>query len=289
MRLFDKFFSTNEYFTIALRNKSDSFENQEWKFFMLANKNRWFADPMIAEDNGKAYLFFEATEGMHGHIEVAEILENCSHGSFTRILSGEGHYSYPFVFDWDRVWYMIPESSGCSEVCLYKSTNFPYDWEKICDLLNKKAVDTTVLEYENKLFLLTYIVNGINEIVIPKAYELDLNNRKIVRELRWIEPNGLRSRGAGPIFSIENKKYRPAQINREHAYGDGIVIYEIKRCDSCYEEKEQREMSMVTTKIKGKIITGMHTYTSSNHFEAIDVRVRDIDYFKSIKRLFKIQ
>lgn len=285
MKISQRLFLSNEYFTIALRFKNDPYKDQKWRFFLNANKNRWFADPMIAVHNGKSYLFYEATEGMHGHIEVAEILDDCSLGECRVILSDNYHYSYPFVFCYNDEWYMIPESSDRSKVCLYKAVDFPYDWENVSVLLNEKAVDTTVFEFNGKYFMLTYMINGVNEIVIPKAYELDLENRRITRELKWEEPNGLCTRGAGPLYYIENRLYRPAQMNREHRYGDGIVIYEINQCDSCFSETKISEMRSISSKLKGRVITGMHTYTVSSDYEAVDIRIRDIDVLKIPKKI----
>ena len=73
MNLLHKLFSSNEYFTIALRHRGKNPKNTGWIFPLHAEKERWFADPMIAEYKGKSYLFYEATDNMHGHIEVAEI------------------------------------------------------------------------------------------------------------------------------------------------------------------------------------------------------------------------
>lgn len=287
MKFLNKLFSSNEYFTIALRPKKNYTERRGWFFPLRAEKKRWFADPMIAEYKGKAYLFYEATDEMHGHIEVAEIQDDCVLGTIKTIFSDEFHYSYPFVFCFENEWYMIPETSDRSEVCLYRAMNFPYEWKKTSVLLRCKAVDTTVFEYERKHILLTYIINGANEKVIPRAYELDIKNHKIVKELDWKKYNGLRVRGAGPVFTLRERLFRPAQINREDRYGDGIAIYEIKQCGSKYSEELHTEMDMVTSKIRGKVATGMHTYTVSEHYEAIDIRVRDIDLLKPIKRILK--
>lgn len=283
-KLFNKLFLTKQYFTIGIRKKGS---NNPYNF-LSASFDKWFADPMIAEYNSETYLFYESVSKDHGQIEVMKINDDCSIGKPVVILSGNSHYSYPFVFQYNNKWYMIPETSDVGKVCLYKANSFPYEWELIDVLLNEKAVDTTVFKFKNKFFLLTYLINLENEIVIPKAYELDLKSKSIVRELKWNNPNKLEVRGAGPVFSSNNVLYRPAQINKITSYGEGVMIYKIDNCSETYEEKEIYRYSTPKQKFKGKVITGMHTYTVSDNYEAIDVRLRDIDLFKMPKRIINI-
>ena len=281
--LYRKLFLANQYFTIGVRPFG---QNTDYRI-ILSEKWNWIADPMIAEENGKAWLFYETVENGPGRIEVREIMPDCSFSEPVPVLIDDGHYSYPFVFQYDSCWYMIPETSSCSEVRLYEAKGFPNKWEIKHILLREQAVDTTVFEYNGHFFLLTFLINGKDETVRPKAYELDIKNGALIRELNWLNPNGLSARGAGPIFQKNGRRYRPAQINQEHSYGDGIVIYEIDRCDTVYAEHKVFELPPPQQKMKGKAVTGMHTYTVSKHYEAIDIRVSDIDLLKAPKRALK--
>lgn len=64
--LFERLFWTPNYFTIAIR-KRDAQEAPIWErkhfqpdYVMPATRDHWVADPMLAEDNGKTYIFYEA-------------------------------------------------------------------------------------------------------------------------------------------------------------------------------------------------------------------------------------
>ena len=130
--LFGKLFVADRFFTIAIRKRTDVMAVGKRKFtpdFIIpATRENWFADPMLVEANGKTYLFYEAVLGDKGHIEVAEVKNDCTLGETKIVLQDECHYSYPFVFQYNGVWYMIPESSQDKTIRLYKSVDFPAQW-----------------------------------------------------------------------------------------------------------------------------------------------------------------
>ena len=111
--LFGKLFFTSYFFTIALRKKSGKGIEDKRLFcpqmVIPARKNDWAADPMLAEEGGRTWLFYEAVKGEKGRIEVVEILEDCQVSEPKVILEDSCHYSYPFVFKTGNKWYMIPE------------------------------------------------------------------------------------------------------------------------------------------------------------------------------------
>jgi hypothetical protein len=64
-----------------------------------------------------------------GHISVLE-LDLTGHLLKTeRIIENPYHMSYPFVFECDGTWYMIPETGGNRSIELYRCTEFPWKWE----------------------------------------------------------------------------------------------------------------------------------------------------------------
>ena len=153
--LYSKLFVADRFFTIAIRKRhnADIIRSKQFsaKYIVYANRQKWFADPMLVDTDDKTYLFYEAVLGNKGHIEVAEVLDDCTLGDPVVILQDDCHYSYPFVFRYNDEWYMIPESSAVTEVRLYRAAAFPEKWELSTVLLHEKAVDTTVFEQNGKL------------------------------------------------------------------------------------------------------------------------------------------
>ena len=290
--LYGKLFVKSRFFTIAIRKRQERSilvdESFCAEFVMLSTRQEWFADPILIDDGEKTYLFYEAVVGDKGHIEVAEVGVDCSVRNVRIVLKDACHYSYPFVFRYKGLWYMIPESSQTAEVRLYQSVRFPNEWRLSDILLYGRLVDTTVIEYNNQLILLTYELSGNSERVIPHAYRMEIENDKgKLEEIKWKNYNELRVRGAGPALEWNKEIYRPAQISQEYRYGDAVIFNRINM-NKEYQEEPVSILKAGNLKIPGYYVDGLHTYTRSQRYEAIDVRVCVRDYMKPVKKLLRI-
>lgn len=287
--LFGKLFVTSRYFTIAIRKRQNGsiLENPHFsaEFVVPATRQKWVADPILAEDAENTWLFYEAVDGDHGHIEVAQVMDDCTLGDPVTILQDACHYSYPFVFRHRDTWYMIPESSGAKEVRLYRATEFPVNWELQSLLLREKAVDTTVFCRNGEMYLLTFVPAEGSERVTPRAFRMIWEDADVrLTEIPWENYDPLQVRGAGPIFDMGRKLIRPAQISREQRYGDGVKFYYVDAAEA-YREKPAGYLMPSNLKHTGCYVDGLHTYCASSRFEAIDVRCGTVDYGKPLKKL----
>lgn len=285
-----KLFYSPYFFTVAIRKKQeqDLLEDTSFRaeFVMPATQEKWYADPILAEHNGKTFLFYEAVNHDHGRIEVAEVLTDCSLGKPTVILEDECHYSYPFVFRWQDNWYMIPESSASGQVRLYRCEEFPVKWEMVTVLLQQQTVDTTVFEQDGQLFLLTYLLCPGSERVKPQAYKLTLGEQNQVVPMDWTDYDELKCRGAGPVFRAGDKAIRPAQSSEENRYGNSVLLYEIQTCNPSYTEEQKGELLPDSIMAKDVWFDGLHTYAVSEHYEAIDIRCRAFDWLKTPRTIW---
>ena len=291
-KLYRKLFLSPYFFRIAIcKRENDSILDRK---SFIANKilpgtyKNWSADPILVENEGKTYMFYEAVENDKGHIEVVEIYDDCSISESTVVIKDNSHYSYPFVFKYLDCWYMIPESSEANEIRLYKAVSFPYEWKCETTLLNGKYVDTTVFENNGELILLTFIPSFSNEKVEPRAYKFFLNGQdSSIVPVEWCLYNPLHVRGAGPIIVEKDGLYRPVQINCEQSYGEGLSFNKIDISQSEFSENVCCEIFSQNIVTKHKNINGLHTYTRTDKFEAIDVRCREFDLLKIIKLALK--
>ncbi len=285
---FCKLFLGSYYFTIALRERQPRGVADGKPFraqtVLPAAKDDWAADPILVDDGDRTWLFYEAVKGQKGRIEVAQVLDGCRLSQPRVLLEDACHYSYPFVFQADGTWYMIPESSAAQEVRLYRALSFPFRWELQTVLLREKAVDTTVFACGGAYWLLTFLLDNGSEQVFPRAYTLADWNAPVLREVPWPDFDPLRVRGAGPVFSADKELLRPAQISQPQRYGDGLVFYRPRFSDR-YEEDPAFEITERDLRIPGLFADGLHTYCCSRKYEAIDVRCREADPFKIVKRL----
>lgn len=289
--LFERLFWTPNCFTIAIR-KRDAQEAPIWErkhfqpdYVMPATRNYWVADPMLAEDNGKTYLFYEAAHHDKGRIEVVELYANGTTSQPAVALEREYHLSYPFVFKHDGEWYMIPESCAIHEVQLLKATHFPTDWEYVTTLLKENAVDTTVQNVNGKLLLLTFLPQAVNECVFPKAFWLDWSDDIKLAEIPWPNFDSLQVRGAGRMLADGRRYVRPAQLNQPMSYGDGVLFEECRCSDAPYGEKEIGRLLVENLHVPGWKVDGLHTYAATTQFEVIDIRCQLPDPCKILRKV----
>jgi hypothetical protein len=104
------------------------------------------ADPFMILKRGLWYLFFEVLrkDTLLGEIGVA-VSNDLLAWEYQKIVLRESfHLSYPYVFEWEGTYYMIPETLGASEVRLYKSRDFPNDWQVLHSLIRGPHADPSV-------------------------------------------------------------------------------------------------------------------------------------------------
>ncbi len=294
--LLEKMFWNPNYFSIAIRKKNNEKDSIFYKRFfdseieLKSCKDYWKADPILVQEGSKTFLFYEACHKGKGVIEVIELFENGEVSEPSIILEKEYHLSYPFVFKEKDKWYMIPESSANNTVDLYVAKKFPYEWEKIRTVLNDHAVDTSVYKIDEKYLMITFFPVKGSEAVIPKPFWLkkDRDGKVVLVKLFWDEYNKFENRGAGEYFVIDNKLYRPSQINSIDSYGNGIAINEVKINGNQYGEKKIFELLAEDVKFDRYRIDGLHTYTQTEKYEAIDVRCSFFDLLKPVKKVISI-
>ena len=87
----------------------------------------FLADPFLMKKGHIWYMFFEVfnKKSRKGEIAVAQSNDGFMWQYDQIILSEPYHLSYPYVFEWQNEYYMIPESVDADAIRLYKADNFP--------------------------------------------------------------------------------------------------------------------------------------------------------------------
>jgi len=189
---------------------------------------RYYADPCAISVGGQDFLFFEdcALGVKKARISCTKIDPSGQVGDITVVLEEPFHLSYPFVFELDGDYFMIPETSAANSIRLYRATAFPTRWQFETTLITSaKPVDAT-LHYENGVF---WIFANIPEPGASRQDELHLfysnalhgpwkahPQNPIVSDVRHARP-------AGRLFVHNGRLLRPAQ-NSSIRYGGSIVL-----------------------------------------------------------------
>jgi hypothetical protein len=239
-------------------------------------RDRFWADPFVIYKDARYYIFLEELiiNENKGHISVIELDEKGVYTDPKIILKKSYHLSYPFVFMHEGEYYMIPESEQISTIQLYRSVNFPYEWEFCMNLMeNIKAVDTTLFIKDNLFWLFTNVkeINGSDysdELFIFFSENLLSNNWKrhpcnpVVSDVKSARP-------AGKLFWYEGKLYRPSQ-DCSYQYGYSTIINEVLVLDkSQYKEKKVTEIEPKWA----KDVVGTHTLSFDHNLTIIDALI----------------
>jgi hypothetical protein len=256
---------------IAYKFDSDPTEiDQTYYSFkrLIPPKDRFWADPFPVMRDGKYYIFFEELlyKTRKGHLSVVEVNQKGMVGEPVKILEKPYHLSYPFVFQWNDVYYMVPETGRAGQIELYRCVGFPDRWEFDRVLVSGvRAVDSTLAEIEGQWWMFTsIIVDGVKEL-----YELHLFHAETPlgpwtpHKCNPVKADARSSRPAGSLLRKGDAWYRPAQVGA----GDAISINRIDRL-SLGEFRE----TPVSRILPGwaENLAGTHTLNSSDGLTVID-------------------
>jgi len=236
--------------------------------------DRFWADPHIIYQNNCYYIFIEEYiyKKNKGHISVIKMNTLGEYEQPVVILEKNHHLSYPFVFENNGDYYMIPETAENRTIELYKSSNFPFKWEWQMNLMEDvTAVDTTLYFHNNKWWMFVNVIenegaSSLDELFIFYSDELHSNNwqphkkNPVVSDVKNARP-------AGAIFSKEGNIFRPAQ-NCSHRYGYGFNINRIELLNE-FEYKETMISNIEPNWKKGLLAS--HTFSKVNNLRVIDV------------------
>lgn len=235
-------------------------------------RGHFYADPFLVKDT-RVWLFFEdyLYNESRAAISVAEVQQDGSLGPVERCLDRPYHLSFPFVFQDNGEFYMVPESAGSGAVELYRAARFPYEWKLEKVLLQGNFVDTTLYRKDGLWWLLTSAASapeGANPLLLFFAETLSgpwhfhISN-PISTDVRLC-------RNGGRVFEHENKLFRWSQ-NGVPNYGRSLSLNEIEVLTP--GEYREREVLQIQPSWSAGLI-GTHAYDNAGQVEAIDGCIR---------------
>ncbi len=263
----------------------NNFEANSYKDYekLKPPKDRFWADPFVVKRGDRYYIFAEEFiyKANKGHISVLEL--DCDGRLLTtnKIIDNPYHMSYPFVFERDNAFYMIPETGGNRSIDLYRCTEFPWKWEFMKSIMKDiNAVDTTLFHHDGEWWLFTLIDKIDSSLAVsPELYLFHsgdfLSDHWVSHPMNPVVSDVRYARPAGKIFIRDGKIYRPSQ-DCSGRYGNSFDINQIIALTAdIYEEKR-------ILKIRpdwDRSLKGTHTCNSDGGFAIIDA-------YKLRRRLF---
>lgn len=252
-------------------------DSHEHNFILIKNTLRyWCADPFVVEDGGKTYIFFEAYDRIKrkGVIAYREV-DGGRIGKIKVIIEESFHMSYPYIYNENDAWFIIPETNKANRIIRYKSVFFPDIWIKEKVLVdNISTVDTTLFYNNNEdIKLFTYRVERFNKGLL-EIFHLNKDTQTSICTIDDIK--GVK-RPAGKIYIHNNELFRPSQLCTR-SYGEAIIFNKVlKLAGKSFDEIESKIVTFKDIKLDKKIkIMGVHTYNQSVKWEVIDVEFRSV-------------
>lgn len=263
---------------ILLYSIRDGLSSSFWRFKkILPPKEKFYADPFIIHKDNYYYIFIEEFmyESGKGHISVIKMDEEGNYEDPVPIIDKPYHLSYPFIFEYENDFYLIPESSSNKTIEIYKCIEFPFKWEFKMNLLEDiEAIDTTLFYHQNKWWMFANIieypgVESTDELFLFYSDEL-FTNDWVPHPLNPIVSDVRKSRPAGNIFRHNGKILRPSQNNSKR-YGYGMNINEIITLSET--EYEEVEIESIEPNWNEKI-KATHTLNNKDNLTVIDAVCR---------------
>lgn len=242
---------------------------------LIPPMDRYWADPFPVRVGNDYYIFHEellySTD--KGCIVLSVVDDAGKTAGPIPILEKPYHLSYPFVFQWDGDFFMIPQTAS-HQVELYHCARFPSHWklERVL-LAGLTARDPTPAFLRGRWWLFAnvpaYGATGTHDELhlfhadSPLGPWTPHRNNPIKSDVRSARP-------AGRIFERDGQCYRPAQ-DCSTRYGHAVSINRIVELNpEAYEEVEVDKI----VPDWGRHVEGVHTLNEADGMTVIDCLVR---------------
>jgi hypothetical protein len=223
---------------------------------------RFVADPFMLNVDRTWYMFFEIfnRQTHKGEIGLASSRDGLAWHYQSLVLVEPFHLSYPYVFEWEQEYYLIPESHKDRSVRLYKAAQFPGQWQFVATLLDgANFADTSIFRHADRWWLLTETSPGIKFDTLRLYYADDLMGPWIEHPQSPVVMGNSRSaRPAGRILTVDGRIIRFAQ-DCYPTYGRQVYAFEITELTTTrYSERKLAPRPLLTRGSVGWNAGGMH-------------------------------
>ncbi|MEM6966707.1 MAG: hypothetical protein AAF573_18225, partial [Bacteroidota bacterium] len=268
---------------ILLQKKAKDFSSDISTFRkIIPPKDRFWADPFLIQNENRQYLFFEELmyETDKGHLSVVEVNQEGTQGEPIKILDKPYHLSYPFIFEYEDKYWMIPESNESRNIQLYECEAFPHQWKHHSNLMEGiKAVDATVFFHNKKWWLFVNMAEQHGACMDDELFlfyaDSPLTTDWTPHPLNPIISDVRLARCAGHIFEKDGKLYRPSQ-DGSWRYGYALNLNEILILNE-NEYQEKRVENVKPSTENG--LTRIHTWNTSQELAVTDGVVYRFRFF----------
>ncbi len=278
-KLANALFGDQSILLFDLRNELSS---SPWRFKRIVPpRDRHWADPHVVYRDGKYHIFITEFLRDRGerHIAVMEMDDTGKYSKPLPVLTRPYELSYPFVFEWQGDYYMIPETSANHTVEVYRCVEFPTRWVFCGTLMdNVTAVDATLHCDGERWWLFTNIRERPGASLSDELFlfyaDTPLTKHWTAHPENPVVSDIRRARPAGRLFEHHGQLYRPSQDSS----GGGGYAVKINRVVTLSETDYREEEVSSIEPLWAKDIRGVHTLSHAQRLTVLDARLRRFMY-----------
>lgn len=250
---------------------AERYAKVRWLDVRRYKKEGWFADPFILSVNGNIIelfveeMIYKTGRGIITYLKVdvnsCEILEKHT------MLELDTHLSFPIYIRDNGKLYVYPENYQSGSLRIYEFDEQAKNLVCPRIIINAPLLDTQIAKLEGSYYAFgvlfqTGLQKDTQKLYIYQTDAL-LGDYKLVQV---IENPKCEERGAGLIYKDDSRLIRPAQCC-EGGYGREVILYDLQRDHSGFEEKEIGRVTPDRKSLNGNIL---HTYNKMNGWVVID-------------------
>ena len=204
------------------------------------------ADPFMIQINNAWYMFFEVMNASRnmGEIGMAISRDGLKWDYQQIVLSEPFHLSYPYVFQVDGEYFMIPESFEAGSVRLYRADPFPLKWSYAATLLEGPWVDSSIFSFDGRWWMFSNPVTPAHQVL--ELFYADAATGPWQRHPRspLISGNKHIARGGGRVIVQDSRPVRFTQDCSPY-YGTAVRAFEISALTASNYEGRELEPSPI--------------------------------------------
>lgn len=277
MTIFQKYFAKlffKQYSIGVTEGKIEDIIRQKksiisFKWYNINHYNTSIADPFIVSENNNSLeiLVEKFTTGeLDGKICIMNYNTATGFSKPETIVNSDIHLSYPLVYqNADKKYVLLTELHGSLLVYEYDDSKKRLSNGKV--LINTSLVDASILKYDNRYWIFGTLLDHGKSNRLYIYYSDHLFGQYQPHAGNPVKDNLDASRGAGSIFDVDGKYYRPSQ-NCSNYYGESITINKIVKLSPT--EYEEEKYMVISPNKNQDFKFGIHTINGMGNFIVAD-------------------
>lgn len=198
------------------------------------------ADPFLIRKAGLWHMFLEVkpARGQPAAIAHATSADGRAWDYHGTVLKEPFHLSYPYVFQWENEFFMIPETLDAGAIRLYRADPFPARWRLEGDLIRGTYADPTPFRAHDRWWLFACPRPWQHDVLHLYSAERISGPWRPHAENPLIHGDASRARPGGRVIQVDGRWIRWAQ-DCHTSYGHSLRAFEIlELTPHSYRERE---------------------------------------------------